>query len=210
MPSTEEKNQAVERVRVSNRLGAGEPLGEPAPPPGILERLPDGMRDKLPDELVDELLAGASSEEEIVGPGGLLSQLTKRLVERAMEVELTDHLGYESHQEPPGGAGRNGSTPKTLVTEHGAVGIRTDQPGKRDVHHLGDRIGPDANRLSLRVPGAVSYVARERLSTDEEEPPPPKYGLCVRRNASVRRKRSGWPEASVSGGFPPGVGSAGP
>ena len=67
--------------------------------------------------MIDELLAGARTEEEIVGPGGLLAQLTKRLVERAMEVELTEHLGYEPHQEPPGGAGntRNGSTPKTLV-----------------------------------------------------------------------------------------------
>jgi putative transposase len=36
-------------------------------------------------------------------PGGLLAELTKRLVERAMEVELTEHLGYEPHQEPPGG-----------------------------------------------------------------------------------------------------------
>jgi transposase-like protein len=65
--------------------------------------LPDGGR--LPDEVIDELLAGARTEEEIVGPGGLLAQLTKRLVERAMEVELTEHLGYEPHQEPPGGAG---------------------------------------------------------------------------------------------------------
>ena len=81
------------------------------------------LRSKLPDELVDELLAGASSEEEIVGPGGLLARLTKRLVERAMEVELTDHLNYERHQEPPGGTGntRNGSTSKTLSTEHGPV-----------------------------------------------------------------------------------------
>jgi putative transposase len=87
------------------------------------------MRAKLPDELVDELLAGARSEEEIVGPGGLLAQLTKRLVERAMEVELTDHLGYEPHEEPPGGTGntRNGSTPKTLSTEHGPVEIRTQR-----------------------------------------------------------------------------------
>jgi putative transposase len=85
------------------------------------------MRQKLPDELVDELLAGARTEEEIAGPGGLLSQLTKRLVERAMEVELTDHLGYEPHQEPPGGTGntRNGGTPKTLATEHGQVQIKT-------------------------------------------------------------------------------------
>jgi putative transposase len=130
MPSTTDKK--FERARVSNRVGAGEPLGEPAPPPGILEGLPDGMREKLPDELVDELLAGARSEEEIVGPGGLLAQLTKRLVERAMDVELTDHLGYERHQEPPGGTGntRNGSTPKTLATEHGSVPI--DTPRDRD------------------------------------------------------------------------------
>jgi putative transposase len=89
--------------------------------------MPDEIRRQLPDELVDQLLAGANTEEEIVGPGGLLSQLTQRLVERALEVEITDHLGYERHQEPPGGAGntRNGSTPKTLSTEHGPVAINT-------------------------------------------------------------------------------------
>src|SRR5947208_14163185 len=130
MPSlTTANDQVLERATASNRVGAGgSPRGETtAPPPGILERLPDEMRDKLPDELVDELLAGANTEEEIVGPGGLLSQLTRRLVERAMEVELTDHLGYEPHQEPLGGAGntRNGSTPKTLATEHGPVALDT-------------------------------------------------------------------------------------
>ena len=95
-------------------------------PPGVAD-LPDRVKQLLPDEVVDELLADARGEEEIVGPGGLLSQLTKRLVERAMEVELTDHLGYEPHLEPPGGTGnaRNGSTPKTLITEHGAVQIDT-------------------------------------------------------------------------------------
>jgi putative transposase len=89
--------------------------------------VPREVREFLPDEVVDELLAGARGEEEIVGPGGLLSQLTKRLVERVMEVELTDHLGYEPHLEPPGGVGnaRNGSTPKTLITEHGPVQVDT-------------------------------------------------------------------------------------
>jgi putative transposase len=98
----------------------------------MLEGVSDEIRRQLPDEVVDELLAGARSEEEIVGPGGVLSQLTKRLVERALEVELTDHLGYEAHQEPPGGTGntRNGRTPKTLVTEHGPVRITT--PRDRD------------------------------------------------------------------------------
>lgn len=99
-------------------------------PPGVAD-LPDRVRELLPDGVVDELLAGARGEEEIVGPGGLLSQLTKRLVERAIEVELTEHLGYEPHLEPPGGAGnaRNGTTPKTLLTEHGAVQI--DSPRDR-------------------------------------------------------------------------------
>jgi len=133
MPSTNEKN-LVQRARVSELSGVGgEPLGEPpTPASGILDGVPDDLRRQLPDDVVDELLAGARTEEEIVGPGGLLSQLTKRLVERALEVELTDHLGYESHQEPPGGTGntRNGSTPKTLVTEHGPVELRT--PRDRD------------------------------------------------------------------------------
>jgi len=91
---------------------------------GALE-LPDGG--EISDEVIDQLLGGARTEEEIAGPGGLLAQLTKRLIERALEVELTDHLGYESHIEPPGGAGntRNGSTPKTLITDQGNVPIDT-------------------------------------------------------------------------------------
>lgn len=129
MPSTTtSEKKFLEPAIGLEPYGGEESLGgEPTAPAGILERLPDEMREKLPDELVDELLAGARTEGEIVGPGGLLSQLTKRLVERAMEVELTDHLGYEPHQEPPGGVGntRNGGTPKTLVTEHGPVEIKT-------------------------------------------------------------------------------------
>jgi putative transposase len=132
MPSTFKRS--IDRARVSSSEGAGgEPLGEPpATPSEILRDMPDDLRGKLPDDVVDQLLAGARTEEAIVGPGGVLSQLTKRLVERALEVEITDHLGYERHQEPPGGAGntRNGSTPKRLITEHGEVGI--DTPRDRD------------------------------------------------------------------------------
>jgi len=65
--------------------------------------LPPEVRDRLGDGLIDELLAGARTEEEIVGPGGLLADLTRRLVERAMSAELTEQLGYEAHHEPPAG-----------------------------------------------------------------------------------------------------------
>jgi len=112
-------------------VARSEPGGRAQRRAGAARRQPDPLADRvkelLPDELIDQLMAGAKSGEEITGQGGLLSQLTKRMVERAMEVELTDHLGYEPHAEPPGGAGntRNGSTPKTLVTEHGPVRIDT-------------------------------------------------------------------------------------
>jgi putative transposase len=95
-----------------------------------MTRRADGER--IPDAVIDQLLAGASTEQEIAGPGGLLANLTKRLVERAMEVELTDHLGYEPHAEPPGGVGntRNGTSPKRLIGDHGEVVI--DAPRDRD------------------------------------------------------------------------------
>jgi putative transposase len=112
---------------------AQRPAGGARPPQGPAPvGLPREVRDRLADEVIDELLAGARTEEEIVGPGGVLAQLTKRLVERAMSAELTEHLGYEPHQEPPGGGGntRNGSTPKTLATEQGPVRIETPRDRK--------------------------------------------------------------------------------
>jgi hypothetical protein len=140
MPTSKETQT---RIEVNEPLAGGErsePGGRaqrdagaarsPEGPP--LAELPPEVRNRLSDELVDELLAGARTEEEIVGPGGLLADLTRRLVERALSAELTEHLGYERHQEPPGGTGntRNGWTAKTLVTEHGAVPIKTPRDRK--------------------------------------------------------------------------------
>jgi putative transposase len=106
--------------------------GAARPSPGPVAELPPEVRERLGDELIDELLAGARSEQEIVGPGGLLADLTRRLVERAMDAELTDYLGYEHGQPPPGGAGntRNGTTPKTLQTDHGPVRIEAPRDRK--------------------------------------------------------------------------------
>jgi putative transposase len=108
-----------------------EPVGRAEQPAGggssfEVELSPE-VRDRLSDGVIDELLAGARTEEEIVGPGGVLAQLTKRLVERALQAELSEHLGYAPHREPPGGVGntRNGSTGKTLATEQGPVRIET-------------------------------------------------------------------------------------
>ena len=132
MPSTTDIEKFPERATGPDLRGGESRLAGVSGPAGILERVPDDLRVYCRTRSSTSCWPERKTEEEIVGPGGLLSQLTKRLVERAMEVELTDHLGYEPHQEPPGGAGntRNGSTPKTLGTEHGPVEIRT--PRDRD------------------------------------------------------------------------------
>jgi putative transposase len=80
---------------------------------------------KIRRELLDELLAGYTKPEDLTGPEGLLKQLTGALVERALQAELTDHLGYEQHAAEGRGSGnsRNGCGAKTLQTEQGPIGI---------------------------------------------------------------------------------------
>jgi transposase-like protein len=85
------------------------------------------------DEVIDELLAGRPlTAASISGPDGLVSELVKRLVERMIAAELDDHLGYQhgSSPSPEQLNRRNGTTPKTLLTTHGAV--RIDAPRDRD------------------------------------------------------------------------------
>jgi putative transposase len=87
--------------------------------------LPGGFDEQLLDAMLGAMIAGKRSEREILGSGGVLGDLTRRLVERALQEELSEHLGYPAGQAPPGGAGnsRNGGTPKTLLTDHGRVPI---------------------------------------------------------------------------------------
>jgi len=83
-------------------------------------------------EILDELLKGHKEPDEITGPDGLLKQLTKALIERAMQSELTDHLGYEKHDQDkkPTSNRRNGSTKKTLRSDQGPLDIEV--PRDRD------------------------------------------------------------------------------
>ena len=59
--------------------------------------MPTKKKKDIRRELLDELLAGYSKPEDLTGPDGLLKQLTGALVERALQAEMTDHLGYEPH-----------------------------------------------------------------------------------------------------------------
>ena len=80
---------------------------------------------ELDKELIDKLLAGYKGPEDLIGEQGLLKQLTKALVERAMNAELTHHLGYEKHDPSGRGSGnsRNGTSRKKLKGDFGEAEI---------------------------------------------------------------------------------------
>jgi putative transposase len=85
----------------------------------------------ISDELIDTLLTQGQTAEDI---NGLLKQLTKSLLERAMQGELTSHLGYGKH-DPSGnnsGNSRNGVTRKTLSGDFGEIELETPRDRKNE------------------------------------------------------------------------------
>src|SRR5207302_680936 len=78
-------------------------------------------------KLIDQLLTEYKKPEDIIGENGLLKELTKAILERALQAELTDHLGYEKH-DPAGhhrGNTRNGKSQKTLKGDFGELELET-------------------------------------------------------------------------------------
>ena len=74
-------------------------------------------------ELLEELLKDYKSPEDLLGQGGLLKELTKALVEKALDGELTHHLGYPKHSSSKSDNARNGKSKKGLLTDHGRMEI---------------------------------------------------------------------------------------
>jgi putative transposase len=71
-------------------------------------------------EIAERLLTQAKEQGvSLVGPGGLLNQLTRDVLETALEAELTGHLGHEHGQTPVAANMRNGTRSKTVLTEIG-------------------------------------------------------------------------------------------
>jgi putative transposase len=92
---------------------------EPAPGRALAGRLST-------EELAGELMERAHSDGvSLVGPGGLLADLTKRVLESMLEAELTEHVGYEPYDRVGhhSGNSRNGTRSKTVITEIGPIEI---------------------------------------------------------------------------------------
>src|SRR5215471_765482 len=109
------------------RLAEGHVMSDTAMVPRKSEGGDGPARRPLVDEqLADQLLGKAAAEGvALLRPDGLLSQVTKAVLERALAEEMTGHLDYEKHDPAGRGSGnsRNGSTPKTVLTDVGAVDL---------------------------------------------------------------------------------------
>jgi putative transposase len=120
------------------------------------------------DEQLIARLAGRAREGglQLTGEGGLLAQLTKRLVESALEGEITDHLGYDRHDVAgrDGRNSRNGHRSKTVLTEVGPVEI--DVPRDRDATFEPKIVAKRKRRLS-GVDELVISLSAKGLTTGE-------------------------------------------
>jgi transposase-like protein len=112
--------------------------------------------------LIAMLVDRARSEGlQSTGEGGLLQQLTERVLESALEGEITDHLGYDKHEAAGRNSGnsRNGTRSKTVLTDVGPVEIKVprDLTGTFEPHFVKKRqrrlTGVDAMVLSLSAKG---------------------------------------------------------
>ena len=125
----------------------------------------------IDNELIDNLLRDYQKPEDLIGENGLLKQLTKRLLERAMAAEMTGHVGYERHEAAGQNSGnsRNGTSAKTLKGTFGTLPIEVprDRNGTFEPQIVGKHqtrfTGFDENIISLYSRGLSTREIQQHL-----------------------------------------------
>lgn len=126
----------------------------------------------LPTGLIDSLLADYEKPEDLIGEHGLLKQLTKALVERALQAEMAEHLGHDKHETVNNATGntRNGKSRKTLKGEFGELPIEIprDREGSFEPliisKHQTRWAGFDDKILSLYARGMTTREIQQHLT----------------------------------------------
>ena len=152
-------NLMPERVVDLDEVASGPVLPSPAQGPAGL----DAVDEQLIAQLAGRARAGGLA---LTGEGGVLAELTKRLMESALEGEITDHLGYDRHDAAgrDSGNSRNGHRTKTVLTEVGPVEI--DVPRDRDASFEPKIIAKRQRRLS-GIDELVISLSAKGLTTGE-------------------------------------------
>jgi putative transposase len=152
-------------MRSERRPEAGADREGQQPPSEVVDRLAE----LLPEGALDDAVRGLKPED-LSGPGGLLSQLAGRVVEAALEAEMTEHLGHPPGGRPQGANVRNGATAKTVQTDLGPVEVTTprDRQGSFEPQILPKRVtrlaGLDEKILGLYAGGMTVRDISAHLS----------------------------------------------
>jgi putative transposase len=120
-----------------------------------------GVEPELVAKVAEELMVSSdASGAQLLGEDGLLTQVTKAVLERALSVEMAEHLGYEKGDRAGRGSGnsRNGTSDKTVLTEVGAVDIQV--PRDRNGEFTPRIVPKGARRLSGFNEQVLSLYAR--------------------------------------------------
>jgi len=119
-----------------------------------------------PKELLDELLKDCETPEDLLGKNGVLKQLTKDLLERMLQEELTQHLGYEKHDPAGRGSGnsRNGTSSKTVTGDQGQMTLDVPRDRRGDFE---PKVVPKGERRLAGFDDKIISMYARGMSTRE-------------------------------------------
>ena len=128
-------------------------------------------KETIDNELIDDLLKNYKKPEDLIGENGLLKQLTKQLLERAMAAEMTEHVGYEKHDAAGNNSGnsRNGTSAKTIKGSFGTMPLEIprDRNGTFEPQiiekHQTRFTGFDENIISLYARGLSTREIQQHI-----------------------------------------------
>ena len=127
------------------------------------------MAMNISDEMLDDLIGNAKTQDDLFGSGGIIKELSRRLMERMLEAEMTHQLGYAKHASEGRNKGnsRNGKTQKTVKTGNGDITI--DVPRDRTSEFEPTLIGKRQTRLNTLNKQVLTLYAKGMSVIDIQE-----------------------------------------
>ena len=127
------------------------------------------MAIEINDDMLDSLIGNAKTQDDLFGPDGIIKALSKRLMERMLDAEMTHHLGYKKYesQGENGGNSRNGKIKKVVKTGNGAIPIEVPRDRKSEFEPA--LVGKRQTRLNTLNNQVLSLYGRGMTVRDIQE-----------------------------------------